>query len=193
MWSHESGAAVGRTCRLPWRWLVVVAMAGLTAGCFQPLYGEHDPVTGGSVLREKLASVDVAQIAAPQGSPEARVAVELRNSLLFRLTGGQGGLAPTHRLNIRMVTSKAALIVDVATGRTVAEITGIDVSYTLIELSTGKVVVNGNSASRVSSDVPGQQQRFARLRAQREAEDRAAQVVAEQISMRLSSYMVAGT
>jgi LPS-assembly lipoprotein len=188
MWSHESGAALARTLR----WLMVVALAGMTAACFQPLYGERTEL-GGVELRGKLAAVDVTQIPAPQGTPDARVAVELRNALLFQLTGGEGGIAPTHRLNIRMATSKSALIVDVATGRTVAEITGIDASYTLVELASGKVVVSGSSFSRVSSDVPGLQQRFARSRAQRDAEDRAAQVVADQIKSRLASYMIART
>ncbi|MGA2124512.1 MAG: LPS assembly lipoprotein LptE [Xanthobacteraceae bacterium] len=188
MWSHESGAALGRAGR----WLVAVAVAAMMAGCFQPLYGERTE-TGGSELRQKLAAVDVVQIAAPQGTPDARVAVELRNDLLFQLYGGSGAVSPTHRLNIKMTTSKSALIVDIATGRTVAEITGIDVTYTLVELATGKVVVNGTSFSRVSSDVPGLQQRFARARAQRDAENRAAGVVADEIKTRLASYMVART
>jgi LPS-assembly lipoprotein len=37
------------------------------------------------------------------------------------------------------------------------------------------------------------QQRFAHQRAQRDAEDRAAKVIAEQIRSRLASYFVAGT
>jgi hypothetical protein len=75
----------------------------------------------------------------------------------------------------------------------VAQIPGIDITYSLTELATGKVVINGTTFSRVSSDVPGEQQRFAHARAQRDAEDRAAKVVAEQIRNRLTSYMVART
>jgi len=188
MWSHKSRAVLGRE----WRWLAVVVIAAMTAGCFQPLYGERSPA-GGSEVAGKLAAIDVGQIPAPQGSPDARVAVELRNDLVFQLTGGGGGVSPLYRLNTRMTTSKAALIVDIATGRTVAEITGIDVTYTLVELATGKVVVNGSSFARVSSDVPGQEQRFVRARAQRDAENRAAGVVADEIKTRLWSYLVART
>ena len=36
MWSPSAHAAVGRLLR----WVAVVAAAALTAGCFQPLYGE---------------------------------------------------------------------------------------------------------------------------------------------------------
>ena len=188
MWSHESRAALGRALRLA----AAIAAAGLTAACFQPLYGDRS-VTGGPDLRARLAAIDVMQIPAPQGTPEARIAVEVRNALLFDLTGGEGTTSPTHRLSMRMSAAKSALIVDVTTGRTEAEVTGIDVSYSLTELATGKVVMNGASFARVSSDVPGQQQRFARARAQRDAEDRAAKVVAEQVRNRLTSYLVART
>jgi LPS-assembly lipoprotein len=188
MWSHESRTALGRALRLT----AAMAAAGLVAACFQPLYGDRTSPNG-SELRARLASIDVAQIPAPQGTPESRIAVEIRNALVFDLTGGEGSVAPTHRLTMRMNTSKSALIVDVTTGRTEAEVAGIDINYSLTELATGKVVVNGTTFSRVSSDVPGQQQRFARARAQRDAEDRAAKVVAEQIRNRLTSYLVART
>jgi LPS-assembly lipoprotein len=85
------------------------------------------------------------------------------------------------------------VIVDPQTGRTEAEITGIDVKYTLTELATGRPVVAATAFARVSSDIPGQQQRFARARALRDAETRAAKLIAEQIRSRLASYFVAGT
>jgi LPS-assembly lipoprotein len=188
MWWLENRAALGRAFRLA----AAIAVAGLGAACFQPLYGDR-PVTGSHDIRARLAAIEVIQIPALQGTPEERIAVEIRNALLFDLTGGEGSVSPTHRLNMRMSTGKSALIVDVSTGRTEAEVTSIDVSYTLTELATEKVVMNGTTFSRVSSDVPGQQQRFARARAQRDAENRAAKVVAEQVRNRLTSYLVART
>ncbi len=174
------------------RLAIAMASAGLSAGCFQPLYGQA-PLSSGLTLQNALSAVDVQHIDAPRGSEDARIAVELRNALLFDLTGGEGGIAPTHRLNIKMKTSRSALIVDPQTGRTEAEVTGIDVKYILTELATGRPVVNATAFARVGSDIPGQQQRFARWRAQRDAEDRAAKVIADQIRARLASYLVAGT
>jgi LPS-assembly lipoprotein len=192
MWSRSSHAALGRLLR----WLAVAAAAGLTAGCFQPLYGEYAATTGpGAVapnVRDAFATVQVNQIAAPNGTPEARIAVEVRNNVIWELTGGGGAGTPAYLLAISMKMSKTAMIVDIATGRTEAEIVGIDVSYTLTEIGTKKVVVNSQTFARVSSDVPGLQQRFAHQRAQRDAEDRAAKVIAEQIRSRLASYFVAG-
>ena len=191
MWSRNTRAAGGRLVR----WLAVAAAAAMTAGCFQPLYGEHatGPGTVNPNVRDAFATVEVDQIPAPNGTPEARIAVEVRNNVIWELTGGAGAGTPAYRLAIRMTLSKTAMIVDIATGRTEAEVVGINASYTLTEIGTKKVVVNSQTFSRVSSDVPGLQQRFAHQRAQRDAEDRATKVIAEQIRSRLASYFVAGT
>ena len=191
MWSRSTPAAVGRLLR----WVAVAAAAALTAGCFQPLYGEHAAGPGAVApnVRDAFATVEIDQVSAPNGTPEARIAVELRNNVIYELTGGAGSGTTSYRLGMRMKLSKAAMIVDIATGRTEAEIIGIDVYYTLTEVGTKKVVVNSQTFARVSSDVPGLQQRFAHQRAQRDAENRAAKVISEQIRSRLASYFVAGT
>ena len=92
-----------------------------------------------------------------------------------------------------MTVGRSSIMTDVTTGRVLAEITGIDASFTLTELATGKVVMRGRTFSRVSSDYPGQQQRFARVRARLDAENRAAKVIAENIRTRVASFFVAGT
>ena len=66
------------------RLLPALALAGLLGGCFEPLYGERSLV-GGPGLRDRLAAVQVQPIRVPNGSPQARVAVELRNNLIFDL------------------------------------------------------------------------------------------------------------
>lgn len=192
MWSRNSHAALRRLIR----WTAVAAAAALTAACFQPLYGERSPDGPGALapnIRGALATIEVDQIAAANGTPEARIAVELRNDVIFELTGGAGAATPAYRLAIKMNLSKTAIIVDIATGRTESEIVGIDVNYTVTEIGTRKVVVNSTTFARVGSDVPGQQQRFARNRAQRDAENRATKVIAEQIRSRLASHFAAGT
>jgi LPS-assembly lipoprotein len=174
------------------RLCAVMAFAGLTAGCFQPLYASRS-VNGGIPIGTALAQVQIERIDAPNGTPEARLAVELQNALDFELTGGGGLISPTHRLKVRMTTSRSSLITDVLTGRVEAEITGIDSSFTLTDVATGKTVLNGRTFARVSSDYPGQQQRFARVRARLDAENRAAKVIAEAVRTRLASFFVAGS
>src|SRR5258707_975710 len=136
MW-WRSRAAFGFGMRLG----AVMALAGLTAGCFQPLYATRS-VNGGTPLGQALAQVQIERIAVPNGTPEARIAVEIQNALDFELTGGGGMISPTHRLNIRMSTTRSSIITDASTGLVLAEITGIDASFTLTDLATGKLVMN---------------------------------------------------
>ena len=55
-------------------------------------------VSGGTPLGTALAQVQIERIDAANGTPEARLAVELQNLLDFELTGGGGLISPTHRL-----------------------------------------------------------------------------------------------
>lgn len=169
-----------------------LALAGLVAGCFEPLYGERT-LAGGPGLRDRLRSVEVAQIVAPNGTAEARLAVEVRNALMFELTGGEGTVGATHRLTVQLGTSRQHIIVDTTTARPESEVVGINASYTLTEIASGRAVVSGSAFARVSFDTPGQQQRFARARGQRDAENRSSKVIAENIRTRLASYFSAGT
>ena len=177
--------------RIAARLLAVVAMAALTAGCFQPMYAEHSDGTPG--LREKLLGVEVPPVDKPNGSPEARIGVEVRNALAFKLYGNATGMPPTHRLVLRFSTSRSSLMVDQNTALPTSENYGIDAQYNLIEIASNKSVMTGSTFSRVTYDIPGQLQRFARTRAYRDAEDRACQEIAENIQTRLASFFVAGS
>ena len=187
MWSPETHMA-----RRFLRFAAALMIAGTAAGCFQPLYAERT-LTGDPSLRAALKGVDVAQIDAPGGSALARIAVEVRNAILFDFTGGGGRTPPTHRLVIALSTSTGSIIVDPTTARPEFEITSVDAHYRLVEAATNKQVMDGSASVRVSYDIPGQQQRFAMLRGQRDAQSRAARVIAEQIRARVASFMVAGT
>ncbi len=122
-----------------------------------------------------------------------RLAVEIRNALLYDFTGGGYAASPTHRLKIAIASTRASIIVDVHTSRPDVENYGINATYSLTEIGTGRVVVTGQTFARVSYDIPGQEQRFARVRGLRDAELRAAKVIADNIRSRLASYFIAGT
>jgi LPS-assembly lipoprotein len=198
MWWHdratsEAARAADRSipsalCRLA----SIVSIAALCAGCFQPLYGDR-PNDGKPGLSETLSAVKVNPIDVPNGSGRARLAVELRNQLIFDLTGGGGTLSPTHELTVKLNTGNSSIIVDPTSQRPEAESFSIDVVYELKDLATGKVVVRSSTVARASHDTPGGEQRFVRFRGQRDSENRAAKVVADQIRNRLASYFVAGT
>jgi LPS-assembly lipoprotein len=143
-------------------------------------------------VRTALASVEVEEIDAPNGTPEARLGVEVRNALIFGLTGGAGQLAPAYKLKINLSGARQQVIVDITTARPDMEIYGIDATYSLVELASGKTVLTGRAFARQSYDIPGQQQRFARARGERDAQNRSSTIVAEQIKSRLASYFVTG-
>ena len=177
--------------RIAARLFAVAALAALTAGCFQPMYAEH--TDGSPGLREKLMGVELPPIEKANASREARVGVEVRNALAFKLYGTATGMPPTHRLVIRFTSSRSTLMTDPLTALPTSENYGIDAQYNLIDIATNKSVMTGSTFSRVTYDIPGSIQRFARSRAFRDAEDRAAQEIADNIQTRLASFFVAGT
>src|SRR5579863_7737433 len=177
--------------RIAARLLAVTALAALTAGCFQPMYAEH--ADGSPALREKLMGVGLPPVDKPNASRDARLGVEIRNALAFKLYGNATGMPPTHRLVFRFTSSRSSLMTDVNTGLPTSENYGIDAQFNLIEIATNKSVMTGTTFSRVTYDIPGSYQRFARARAFRDAEDRAAQEIADNIQTRIASYFTAGT
>jgi LPS-assembly lipoprotein len=177
--------------RIAARLLAAATLAALTAGCFQPMYAEH--VDGTPALREKLMGVDLPPIDKPNGSRDARLGVEIRNALAFKLYGNATGMPPTHKLVIRFTTTRSSLLTDPNTALPTSENYGIDAQFNLVEITTNRSVMTGSTFSRVSYDIPGSYQRFSRARAFRDAEDRACQEIAEHIQTRLASYFYAGT
>src|SRR5205814_2164837 len=177
--------------RIAARLVAVAALSELTSGCFQPMDAEHSD--GTPALRDKLMGVELPPVDKPNASREARLGVEIRNALAFKLYGNATGMPPTHRLVLRFSTSRSSLMVDPNTALPSRENYGVDAQYNLIEIASNKSVMTGTTFSRVSYDIPGQLQRFAHARAVRDAEDRAAQEIAENIQIRLASFFVAGT
>ena len=187
MWSPDP-----RALRLVLRLAVAGALAATVAGCFQPMYGDTSLTMSPSVAAN-MSSVDVAQIAAPNGTPLSRIAVDVRDRLLFGLTGGHASAPPVYRLNIQISGSSESMIVDINSGRPDTVDYSLNANYTLIEVKTGKPVFNSQTFARVTYDIPGQAQRFARDRGLRDAENRASQLISDNIKARLASFFVAGT
>ena len=106
--------------------------------------------------------VELPPIDKPNASRDARLGVEIRNALAFKLYGQATGMPPTHRLVMRFTTSRSSLMVDPNTALPSSENYGIDAQYNLGEIATNKSVMTGTTFSRVSYDIPGQVQRFAR-------------------------------
>ena len=188
MWQFRTGKALAAVVRFAF----VLALGALTSGCFQPLYGNQTVGSGDSV-RDKLGSVDIPEIKAANGTPDARIAVAVRNALLYDFDGCQTPTSPIYRLVITFGSGKTTVITSVTSGLPDAQIEVLNATLTLTEIATKKVVLQTSTFARGSFDIPGPEQRFAAQRATRNADDRAVDVLADNIRNRLASYFVAGT
>lgn len=163
----------------------------LVAGCtVQPLYSSNGAgagsTIGGSVapdMRSKLASVSID----PAGDVFGQ---QVRNRLIFLLGGGAGEPAnPTYRLSLGLSQSTLSSVrVDVGdktdrTGRPSAGIVKATSKFVLRD-KDGKPLATGTRTAGASFDRPRQE--FANLRAERDARQRAAEELAEQVYLALA-------
>lgn len=166
------------------RFAAIGALSIVLAGCLQPMYGEL-PVGGGPSLRDALRDVEIAEI-------EGRVGQEIRNDIIFELTGGDDNpVGAPFKLTMTISTRTQTPIVDPTTGISLVDTVALTVSYRLVDVATKKLVLTDSALARVSVD--RSMQRFARLRGVRDAENRAAKVVAQQIRSRLATYFLTRT
>jgi LPS-assembly lipoprotein len=172
---------------------MVLAAAGLLAGCWEPLYARNPPAAGGESVADKLAEVLIPPIPEQRGNPQARIAVELRNALQYDFNGAAGAVSPLYRLEIVVSTTNITVSIDPVTGLPQNGVGGVTATYKLVEIATGKVVLTDSTFAHVGYDIPGVHQRFAAQSALKSAEDQAVGVAAEAIRNRLASYFVAGT
>lgn len=188
MWWRKHLLNWRRSARL----LAVLAAAGLTAGCFEPLYKSH-PSAGGEGVQDKFAAVEIPPIKAAKGTPTERVAVAMYNALSYDLHNGGNGAPAIYRLIVDVSSSQFTAVINPTSGRPDAAIEVVTATFRLIEIATEKSVLYDSTTSHVDYDIPGSEQRFAAQRARRDAEDHAVTVAAEAIRNRLASYFVAGT
>lgn len=150
--------------------LVLLALP-LLAGCFQPV---HAPQLGPAPL-VPLRAIAVQPLQGFLGH-------ELKTQLDFLLTGGDP-LPERYRLKLSATESITGAVVDVQTGRAQVATLVANVAYVLEDISTGAVVTSGTVQGTASYDRT--QQRFASLRANRDAQTRIARMVAELLRARL--------
>src|SRR3984893_4873202 len=167
--------------RVPIRLAVAMLLAAAAGGCFQPLYGDRS-LTGGPSVRDAMRDVEVAAI-------DGRIGQEVRNDLIFELTGGEGNpVGAPYRVTMTVSSSTFYPGIDLSAGRPSAETVSLDVLYRVEDVANKKTVLNERALARVTVD--RSQQRFARVRAIRDAENRAAKVAAEQMRSRIAAFLL---
>ncbi|WP_237152944.1 LPS assembly lipoprotein LptE [Oryzibacter oryziterrae] len=163
------------------RAFVLALGGGLLAACqVRPVYA---PVNGTSPTLAGLGSIAIEV-------QTDRVGQVLMNELVFALRGGAALVTPARYTLHLIVTSRATdLAIETGSDLPSAKLVALTVTYTLTEVATSRAVTTGNVYQTTSYDFSSQ--RYANVRAERDAEDRAAKAAAADIRLRLSSALMA--
>lgn len=152
-----------------------VLVAPAMSAC-RPMYG---PTASGAPLKEVMASVEITTI-------PGRVGQVVRNELIFDTTRGGYANDPKYRLDIAVRESSSSLLVT-QTGDAQGEMFHLDADFKLIKLATNEVVFQGKSSGRAAFD--RYESIFTNVRGRRDAENRAAKTVADDIGTRIAAYL----
>lgn len=165
----------------------LVASGVVLAGCtVRPLYSS-EPLTPGSTVSPsaELATIAVKPV-------DTRYAQQVRNNLIFALSGGAGEPAdPVYSLSLivsRQVTAAALIQNRTDEDEPTAGTVTLSATFILRDNRTGKVVTSGRRSMPSSFDRPRQQ--FAVIRAQQDAENRAARELAELVRLAIIQGLV---
>jgi len=160
--------------------IALLLAAAVATGCqVRPLYSEGPAAADGSSTSTsaELASIAVKPV-------QTRYAQEVRNRLIFLLSGGAGQTAsPRYSLTLFVTEVKeSAATIQVATEDepTAGTLTMV-AGYALTDATTGQAVSTGTRRISSSYDIPRQE--FAAERAVRDAENRAARELAELVHL----------
>lgn len=162
--------------------LVAVSLAALSACTARPLYSDSAPVAGvSSGMRGELASIAIKPV-------QTRYGQEVRNRLIFLFGGGAGEPAsPRYSLDLRVTSIReSAAMRQVTRGEnepTAATVT-VRGNYILTRTADGQVVGSGSRQIMSSFDVP--RQSFAELRAEIDAQNRAARELAQLLQLAIA-------
>jgi len=164
-----------------WVTLVCAALPTLVAGCsesgFRPLYATS--TFSGTNVNEKLAEIEIAPV-------PGRVGQRLRNELIYQSTGGGNAAPPTYRLEIVIRESITATLVQID-GDSSGSVYNLDASFRLVNLASKKVVLEGTSYGRQPFERFSSV--FANVRARKDAEDRVAKTLGEELKGRLAAFL----
>jgi LPS-assembly lipoprotein len=140
------------------------------SGCIRPMYGANG-------VNTKLAEIEVPSI------PD-RVGHYLVEELKFETDGSGNPPPPRYRLALSATSTALPTIVDIGMQRADAATVTVSATFALTEIVSGRAITSGSA--NASAPYDRTEQRFANVRAARDAEIRAATVLADQIRTRLA-------
>lgn len=154
----------------------LLAAAGVLSSCqVKPLYALSTGVT------QKLSEVSFSDAT-------SRIAQEVRNQLIFIAGRGAGETkTPKYTADLSVTSATGGVLYLPSSDTSGAGRTTVTVSFTLKDASSGKVVKSGSRTVTSLVDFPTQE--FAKQRAVRDSEDRAAREVAEMVAADIAAAL----
>ena len=160
--------------------LLAAAFAG---GCLRPLYAESTTSAIGGSVGAALKSIDIPEI-------KGLVGHYLRNELAFELDGGGDPDTQKRMVFSSTVTESLQVVtVDYANGRADSGILVATATWTLKRIDNGQTVASGTNTGRATYERSSQ--RFATVRAARDAQIRAAKSLAQIIKGQIAADLTA--
>ncbi|MTI01085.1 hypothetical protein [Roseibium sp. RKSG952] len=167
------------------KWLLAGAVLLGLSGCqVRPLYGSLDSQYSGSTVSADLAAIRVEPINSKYANTDTvRV---LYNDLVYNFERGAERPEKRYRLEVLVNLISAEVSVEELQDVPAAYATTLTATFVLSELKTNTTLYTGKSFATASYDFSDQ--RFANKRASRNAQERAAKVVADDIQARLAGF-----
>ena len=154
--------------------IVMLGAILMLGGCFRPVYLDQS----GAHIGAELAAIKIDPI------PD-RLGHYLETELAFLLNPSSSHVKSKYRLVIQPRSNTRTPVIDTISGRATAGSLAIDADYKLFPIQGDKPIISG--IAFVVSSYDRTTQRFANIRAARDAEIRDAKALAEQIKTRLTA------
>ena len=159
--------------------LFALVSALLSACTVQPLYG---PTASGVSVQSALNRIVIDPV-------DTRIAQEIRNKLLFELTGSEPAADAIYRMKLTVSSSELPLGVTRQQSAPSYSVTVV-ATYEVSLIASGEIIFR--STSRASAAYDRVNQVYANVRAKLDAENRAASIVADDIRIRVAAAAARG-
>ncbi|WP_269584884.1 LPS assembly lipoprotein LptE [Roseibium sp. Sym1] len=166
---------------------VAFAAATVLSGCqVRPLYGTGtgDFGTVQSPVAAELAAIDLDSISNQYANDDA--ARVLYNELTYRFERGAGAPPKKYRLKVLVDVGSSEVGVERFADVPSAYTTTMNSTFVLSDLATDETLMTGRAFKSASYDFSSQ--RFANKRAYRDAQERVAKAVADDIAARIAGF-----
>jgi LPS-assembly lipoprotein len=146
-------------------------------GCLQPMYGNL--AAGGPGVDSELQAIAIEPVS-------DRIGHYVGDDLIFALNGTGSHPTPKYRLFVTVNEDQQTPLIDTVTGIATAATLTLHAEYRLVRIDNGAVLTKGTSLVMKTYDRTSE--RFSNIRAARDAEQRDAQQLADDLRLRLSAY-----